>query len=82
MAGDGSQAQGLEKKKLHKMNPRRRLKLKNKLPQESDQPLTDEEKHRRSEQKKRRVRLCTAAAAVAGQSLWGCCVCPGAADGT
>lgn len=55
MAGDGSQAKAIEKKK-HKMNPRRRLKLKDKLPKESDQPLTEEEKHRRSEQKKRRVR--------------------------
>jgi hypothetical protein len=83
MAGDASgQTKGIEKKKLHRMNPRRRLKLKKEAPGASDQPLTDEEKIRRAEQKKRRVRQTAAAAAVPRQPVRGCCVCPGAAEGT
>lgn len=71
MAGDGSHRQALEKKKMHKMNPRRRLKLKHKLPLQSDQPLSDEEKYRRSEQKKRRVRPDSSSSSSSGTAFAG-----------
>ena len=64
MAGDGSSSgeKGVSKKKLHHLNPKRRIKLKQKLP---EQPLSEEEKHRRAEQKKRRVSAGAAAGAAA-----------------
>lgn len=72
MSGDVGNSSGetkaVGKKKLHHLNPRRRNKLKQKVP---DLPLSEEEKHRRAEQKKRRV--STAAAAVAGFCFGGCC---------
>jgi hypothetical protein len=64
MAGDGSSSgeKGVVRKKVHHLNPRRRSKLKEKLPEKE---LTEEEKRRRNEQKKRRVGA-TAAAVAAG----------------
>lgn len=64
--GDGAAApkqgsSGVDKKKLHHLNPRRRTKLKQKLPEKR---LTEEEKHRRAEQKKRRVRAVASAVAL------------------
>lgn len=68
MLGNSSgETKAADKKRLHHLNPRRRNKWKQKLP---DEPLPEEEKHRRAEQKKRRV---TTAAAVAGLCLGGCC---------
>jgi len=52
MGNEKAGEQGVNKKKVHHLNPRRRQKLKQKLP---EKPLTEEEKHRRAEQKKRRV---------------------------
>jgi hypothetical protein len=64
MASDGSSSgeKSVVMKKVHHLNPRRRNKVKGKLPEKD---LTEEEKRRRNEQKKRRVGA-TAAAVAAG----------------